>query len=131
MNWKYVKKLADEKSIERFEKQYNFKFSSDYIACVKENNGGRPSLSVFDTSKTKERTIKTLLSFNEEDRETLWKANKDLITIDEKKYIAIAVDNFGNYICFDGKDKIVFIDHESGDVEKVANSFSGFLDMLK
>ncbi len=117
MNWKYVKKLSDQNLIEKFTTQFGFKFPSDYIKCVKENNGGRPELHVFDTELTKERTIKTLLSFNEKDRETMWKANKKLIVINDKKYIAFAVDNFGNKICFDSDDKVVFIDHESDTVE--------------
>ena len=131
MEWKYIKKLATNSLIEDFECLAKYVFSEDFKKCVIENNGGRPNKKAFDTSKTKEREIKSLLSFNKEDKETVWKIfdwNKEEL---RDRYIPFAIDNYGNIICFDANnDHVVFVNHENLDVEEVANSFSEFISVL-
>ena len=86
--------------------------------CVLNYNGGRPSNRIFDTDSAKERELKSFLSFNKEDKETVWKIfswNKDEL---KDKYIPFGIDNFGNLICFNAdNDNIVFINHENLTVE--------------
>lgn len=46
-------------------------------------------------------------------------------------YIAFAKNQFGNLICFDkANDKIVFIDHETLNLENVSDGFTEFIDSL-
>lgn len=131
MEWKYVKKLSDKHLIQEFEELVNYKFPAGFIDCVLNCNGGRPSFSTFDTAVTKERSIKTLLSFNKEDKETVWKANEWYRKELSGKYAVFAADNFGNIICFDMKDdSIVFIDHENLKAEHIADSFDDFINGL-
>ena len=77
------------------------------------------------------RELKSFLSFNTDDRETVWKIyewNKDELS---NKYVAFAIDNFGNLICFDAdNDKVVFLNHEDLSVEHIANTFAEFLELL-
>ncbi len=131
MEWKYIKKLTDNGLIGDFEITARYAFTEDFKKCVIENNGGRPSKKTFDTAKTKERAIKSLLSFNKEDKETVWnifKWNKEEL---RGKYIPFAIDNYGNIICFDkNNNHVVFINHENLDVEEVANNFTDFLSVL-
>ncbi len=109
MAWKYTKELQSVDLISQYEHLTGYALCSSFKRCVIANNGGRPSRRSFDTAKTKEREIKSLLSFNGEDRETVWKAvewNKDQLTA---KYVPFGIDSFGNIICFDkGNDKIIF-----------------------
>lgn len=131
MNWKYVKPLKKTDSIYDFEESEKVEFPDSYIATVKKFNGGRPEKSIYDTDKTKERTIKSLLSFNDDDRETIRRTAENLKEELNGKYIAFASDNFGNLICFDKKDmSVVFFDLETLNTEKIANDFSAFLDKL-
>ena len=67
LTWKYVKPLKKENLIEEFEKQNKITFPLDLKNCLKENNGGRPSLKYYDTNEEKEKEVKKLLSFNEDD----------------------------------------------------------------
>ena len=113
MEWKYVKELQSVDLIDDYECFVKYVFCDSFRKCVIANNGGRPSKRVFDTDKAKERELKSFLSFNRKDRETVWKIyewSKEELT---NKYIPSGIDNFGNLICFDAKnDKIVFFNHE-------------------
>lgn len=131
MEWKYVKPIKSEDLINDFECAVKYCFPDDFRKCVLLYNGGRPINRSFDTEKTKERELKSFLSFNKEDRETVWKImdwNKDELG---NRFIAFAIDNFGNLICFDANnDSIVFLNHENLETELIAKTFSEFIDKL-
>lgn len=131
MEWKYVKPIKSADLIKDFEALVNYVFDDHFRRCVMNNNGGRPSKKAFDTDKSKERELKSFLSFNHEDKETVWKIfewNKEELT---DKFIPFAIDNFGNLICFDASnDHVVFINIENVTSEKIANSFAEFLELL-
>lgn len=131
MEWKYVKALKSAELISEYEKKTGYVFDEAFKKCVMENNGGRPAKKVFDTDKTKERELKSFLSFNREDRETVWKIlewNKEELT---DKYVPFVIDGFGNLICFDkSSKKVVFVNHEDLSVEVIANDFEEFMSGL-
>ena len=133
INWRYVKPLEDQNLIEEFEYRVGYKFSDTFKKCVMENNGGRPSLSIFDTAKLKERELKLLLSFNKNDKENIWNTN-EWVESDVgfgKNLIVFADDNFGNLICFDvSNDNVVFWNHETDTVEFIAKDFNTFFECL-
>lgn len=109
----------------------NYKLPQSFLECIRKYNGGRPELNLFDTEFTKERAMKSLLSFNQEDRETVWKIiewNKEEL---RNRFAPFAIDNFGNLICFDKlNDNVVFLEHETLRQEKIADSFDDFLNGL-
>ena len=131
MEWKYIKELKSLDLIDDYECLVKDVFCDSFRKCVIANNGGRPSSKVFDTDVSKERELKSFLSFNKDDRETVWKIfewNKEELT---NKYVPFAIDNFGNLICFDASnDKIVFINHEDMSVEFIADNFDSFMSGL-
>ena len=131
MQWKYVRPLKDPALISKFEQKTGYKLPDDFTACVKNYNGGRPEHSTFNTDSSKGRAIKALLSFNLEDRESMWQAYVWLSPELRKRYVAFAIDNFGNLICFDRSTGcVVFIDDERLTVEQIANSFTDFVASL-
>lgn len=142
MEWEYIKPLSSAELIKEFEAYADYSFPEDFINCVILNNGGYPSLDVFDTDRTEERTIKSLLSFNKDDRETIWMMNERSEDAEDdeledgmedlpERYVAFAIDDFGNLICFDkDNDNIVFYDHEEDETEYIADSFTEFLEKL-
>ena len=101
MDWKRVKPLESEDLIEQFEQEVHFTFPEDFKACVKHYNGARPMRRLFDTDRSKDRVMKSLLSFNPGDREPVWKIRAWNEGAAENRYVAIAIDPFGNLICFD------------------------------
>ena len=128
ITWKYVKPLEDENSIELFLAKNNLELPFDVIECLEENNGGRPSLNEFDTDQSKERVFKALLSYNLEDKESIYNIYSK--EFKNKGLFPIASDVAGNFICINLKsdNKIVLVEHESGRIEHIANTFS---EMLK
>ena len=47
------------------------------------------------------------------------------------RYIPFAYSEGGNDICFDtSNNHIVYIDHETADIEEVADTFTGFINSL-
>ena len=131
MEWKYVKPLSSEDNINEFECLVKYAFPEDFREYIKKYNGGRPEKKIFETDNSQERALKSFLSFNKNDRETVWKIyewNKQELA---DRYVAFAVDNFGNLICFDANnDNIVFLNHEDLGVEKVADDFMEFINKL-
>lgn len=71
MEWSYVKDLKSCDLIDDFERLVRYEFCSSFKRCITASNGGRPSKKVFDTNKVKDRELKSFLSFNREDRETV------------------------------------------------------------
>ena len=131
MNWKYVKPLTTEKHIDDFECMVRYAFPDDFRKCVKEHNGGFPEFCCFDTERAKERALKSFLSFNKDDRETVWKLYEWSKEMLGDRYVPFALDNFGNLICFDAdNDHIVFLDHETAQAERIADTFGSFMDSL-
>ena len=122
--WKYVKPLKNANAIDVFEKEHAVSFPADLREILFKNNGGRPSLKYYDTKTEKDKEFKTLLSFNEEDIETIYK-HYPLDTSD-KTLIPFASDPAGNY--FVVKDEKIYLwNHETDSVDYIANSFSDFL----
>ena len=131
MNWKYVKTLKSANLIDEFETLVCYELPKEFKECVLQYNGGRPECKGFDTDTNKGRELKSFLSFNKEDRETVWKIyewNKEELA---NRYLAFAIDNFGNLICFDMRnDNVVFLNHEDLSAEHIAKTFTEFLELL-
>ncbi len=131
MEFKYIKPLDNKNLISEFENEAEHKFSNNFVVFVMKNNGSRPSNSVFYSNQNQERVMKSFLSFNKQDRETIWKmwnaSNNDF----KVKMIPFAIDHFGNLICFDKNNAVVFYDHETETIEFVANDFDEFMNSLK
>ena len=134
MDWKYVKELKDKDLVLSFLKSKGVKLPAEVIELIEMHNGGRPLRKCFDTNKHKECVFKSLLSYNPDDLETIYKVYKkgcDTNFIEMKLY-PIALDPFGNFICVDLKDgeRIVLLRMETLDVETVADNITLFVNSL-
>ncbi|MEZ8644911.1 SMI1/KNR4 family protein [Vibrio cyclitrophicus] len=128
--WRYIKPLATENLIPDAEKALGYQFNDTYIEFVKQYNGSRPPISVFKTNTSQERTIKSFLSFNPTDAENIIRLNKGVTKI-SADLVAFAIDNFGNYVCFDKKShEILFLDFETGKTELIEKAFDDFLQKI-
>ncbi|WP_296689498.1 SMI1/KNR4 family protein [Treponema sp. UBA6852] len=127
ITWKYVKPLKNTNAIEAFEKEHSVSFPLDLREILSKYNGGRPSLKYFDTKTEKDKEFKTLLSFNKEDIETIYK-HYPLDSSDDK-IVPFASDPAGNYFVIkDGK--VCLWNHENDSTLCIANTFSDFLASL-
>lgn len=64
LTWRWTKPLESDKVILSFENFLKYKFPEAFFECVVENNGGRPSRSMFKTKDGSIRAVKRLLSFD-------------------------------------------------------------------
>lgn len=128
--WKYIKPLKDEKAVEDFLDCNNVRLPLEIIDCIKENNGGRPINEAFDTTVSKERVFKSLLSYNKSDKETIYACYSNVFK--NKNLFPIASDPAGNFICVDLKNNnaIVFFELESSEKEFISDDFKELLDSL-
>ena len=129
MKCDYIKELLSENFIQEYENKAQVKLPQDFCEFIKLNNGGRPERELYDTYRMKERGIKKFLSFNKDDKESVWMA----LSLDNNfvgHYAPFAIDNYGNWLVFSKKGKVVFYNHEDETIELVANSFSEFLQKL-
>jgi len=127
ITWKYTTPIS-EKSIANVEQVYHVQIPEELKTIIKKGNNGVPSKRYFDTNRSKEHEIKTLLSYDRSDMENVYSAFEVLKEID-CKLLPFANDPAGNLICYDGS-KVVYWHHETDEVEPVADSISEFFDKL-
>ena len=140
MEWLVFKKNNLELGvIERFEKKIGYSYPDIFKTIAKQFDGGTPKLTEFDTKETEGCVFNNLLSFDINKKTSVWTLVKDCssdgccwnIEGFDWRFVPFARDPFGNFICFDRtNDHIVFWDHETGEVEEVADSFGEFIDSL-
>ena len=137
MYWDDIEPLKDTSLIEKYEQQIGYRFPDDFRQCVLENNSAYAEPDGFDTDKTEGRVFNHLFSFNPDDIDNIWDVGCGLDdTMEEiaelmQNYVTFASSPFGDPICFDRRDdSIVYVDHETLEVEYVAPSFQAFLDKL-
>ncbi len=150
MKWNQVETLESESLIDEFEQLCGYKFPTSFRECVIKNNGGTPEYNVFDTEIEVERMFNFLFSFNKKEKGlTIWDAleaceihladaimNEDDEWIADcktilERYVLFADTPFGDDIAFDRTDgSVVYISHETSEIEKIADSFEEFLDCL-
>ena len=150
LKWEYIEPLESETLISEFEKLVGYKFVDSYKQCVMQNNGGCTNKYVFDTDVAEGRCMGYLFSFNKNGKLTIWDIvdiSKSNIEVAEQygalgecerlkyifeRYVIFADTPFGDEIAFDKTDdSVVFIDHETLNVEKIADSFDEFLNCLR
>ena len=129
--WGFVEPLQDPSLIRAYERQEWVRFPKEFKELVASVNGAYPSREEFITEQGTVTDLKCLLSFNRDSSNSIWVMpdydNKKL----RKQYSVFAEDSNGNYICFQKNNlNIVWIDHETENVEKVAPDFGSFLNML-
>lgn len=129
MEFKYVKPLAKEDSIHAFFKLYGVSMPEKFERFFKDNNGSRPSLNTYVLKNGAEKVLNSFLSFNEGDRENVYKAKRRTME-DDVALIPFANDPAGNYFCLK-ESAVVFYSHEDGEEIGAADSFEEFLNKLQ
>ena len=120
--WGFEEPLQDSSLIRAYERQEWVRLPKEFKELVLSVNGAYPSREEFITEQGTVTNLKCLLSFNRDSRNTIWVM---------PDYVVFAEDSNGNYICFQKNDlSVVWIDHETEKVEKVAPDFGSFLNML-
>ena len=116
ITWKYVKKLNDPDVVTEFLKKNHVILPAALVECLVQNNGGRPSEKDFSTNKGEGYVCKNLLSFNEKDKESVYKFYPDMFR--GTTLFPFAMDASGNFVCYDMKKrKYVLWKHETDSVE--------------
>jgi cell wall assembly regulator SMI1 len=135
IEWRFTKSLIDSETISNIEKHFDIEFPEEYKKIVLNYNGARPRPNVYDTEKTKERTVKSLLSLDQKDEGNILDVMNWISGRLPSKFIPFANDDSGNYLCFDysknHKNPPIYLWlHEENMVEKVSESFASFLSKL-
>jgi len=129
LNWQYVKPLQNPDAIAQLATETGVKLPDDIVSCLQQHNGGRPDKKSFDTKQSHERVIKSILSFNKDDKGSAYIV-VDVLKKEKPGIFPFASDPSGNYICVSTTGEIVLWLHETNDVEAVAKNFSEFLASL-
>ena len=110
------------------------RFPTDYLECVRTNNGGRPKPFVVDIPGRKEAVCEKLLRLDKAGMNTICDAAGAIRGQSTYALVPFAEDPFGNYFCFDYSEstspRVSFWDHEKEQLIVVSDSFSSFLTML-
>lgn len=128
LEWINVKPLVNKNAINDFEKKYKLTLPEDFKKCVANNNAGSPTYYAIKAKTGDEFDVKTLLSFNENDVENIYKIIDYFINQFCGKIIPFASDSAGNYYCFD--DNKVILLTQDDDIIPICDSFSDFIGSL-
>lgn len=124
VTWEYVKPLKNSYAIKDYLRKYSICLPDELIDTIERYNGGRPSEKRILTAKCREYVFKALLSYNEEDRETIYNVYPELFS--GTALYPIGSDVAGNFICYDiNSMKYVLYNHETEDVEAITYSIFG------
>lgn len=127
MEWKYIKPLKELKNIEHIENTYNVHIPQYLKSIILKYNGGRPERKCFDTQNYKEKVLKSMLSYNKEDKENIYMFD-DMFS---KGYIPFAITEFGDLICIDNKNgNIKLYMHEQDVFEYICEKIKNFFEKL-
>lgn len=127
MKWKYIKKLKDINCITKIENEYNIHIPQTLKDIIINYNGGRPFEKLFKTEKNDEKVIKSLLSYNIDDKENVYIFSE----IFEKSFIPFAITEFGDVICINNKNEnIELYLHELDTFEYICKNIDEFLNIL-
>lgn len=117
ITWKYVKPLKENNLIDGLSGDVAAKLPDKLMACLKKNNGGRPSPKSFDTTMAKGYVFSSLYSFNDDDVNSVSDMLDDLIRV---HLFPVGIESGGNSICYHlGKSKMVLLNHETGKTEDI------------
>lgn len=127
MEWKYVKQLKDIQAIEKIELMSKIKIPISLKQIIVNYNGGRPEKNIFNTECSKEKVLKSLISYNKGDRENIYNYANYFI----KGLLPFAITEFGDIICLNSKNnKIELYLHELDKYEKICDNILEFIDKL-
>ena len=78
ITWKYIKPLDDPSAVMNFLKAYNVELPDKLTESIEKFNGGRPSEKQIITSSKREYVFKSMLSYNRNDKETIYSVFPEL-----------------------------------------------------
>jgi hypothetical protein len=134
LEWKLAYPLEDDSAIKKIEGILGKELPNEFIEVIINYNEASPSKSNFKTDNGQEHVFCNLISFNEDEDVNIFNTLKILRSNDlDEELFPFGEDPFGNYLCLhygENDVSVVFWDHETGKIEKIADSFSEFLKQL-
>lgn len=140
VEWSTVETKITKEDIEYVEKETGLILPRDFVECVLKYNGGSPDPCTLYIGKDV-YVVNRLYSLNTKDSLNVLEVYSLIMNDDrraaEEILFSFADDPGGNDFCFlyknkeDTNPKIVFYDHETGEIKYIIESFSDFLRMLK
>ncbi|MBI9013200.1 MAG: SMI1/KNR4 family protein [Clostridiales bacterium] len=116
--WKYIKKLKDENLVKEFLKNNRIALPDSLIMILENKNGGRPSNKMMTSKNDTTYILKSLLSYNDDDPETIYMVYTEKFR--EKNLLPIGTDPSGNILCYNyNRDVYALWLHESNEIIQV------------
>lgn len=125
MDWKYVKEI-EENNLSEVEKKFNIKISPKLKEVILHFNNGRPQKTCFDIVSEQGKEFKKMLSFNKEDKDSIY-VFSELI---DRGYIPFAITEFGDVLCEYKDEKIYLYLHELDKFEFVADNVEKYINEI-
>lgn len=126
--WSRIKPLKDPATVSFFEEKYSCALSGELKQCILDHNGGRPNPDTVTLPNGEENDVKSLLSFNEDDTENIYKVIHFFIERYSGKVIPFASDSAGNYYCeYNGR---IVLWTQDDELLPVCDHFTEFLESL-
>lgn len=126
--WSRPKPLENPLALKQLQEKYGFALSSELSNCILSNNGARPKPNTIVLKNGEENDVKMLLSYNQNDSESIYQVIEYFIKTYNGSLIPFALDSAGNYYC--EQEKRIVLWTQNNEILPICNSFSQFLDSL-
>lgn len=130
VSWSFTIPLGDENSINYIQQKFKIKMPIELIEIIKKYNGGYPSKYKCNIEGFGDTDLKCLLSFNEEDDETIYDVLEFFINKFDGMLIPFASDSSSGYYCI-SKNGVEYYNELDSNCFFVANNINEFLEKLK
>ncbi|WP_176483803.1 SMI1/KNR4 family protein [Bacillus sp. FJAT-45066] len=131
LEWRYSKGEVSEGTLSEVERVLNITFPKFYRNVIRSFNGARPKPPLMVQLDKQVITIRSFLAVGKVYPDNIISVNKRLEDLLPNKVVAFANDDFGNYFCFDfrnrGVGQVVFWNHENGDLVDVDEAFRDYI----
>ena len=128
ITWDFMEPLDTDTVVDNFERDYVYKIPRELRVLIQEHNRAYPDKGIFDRPR-EGMIFSNLLSFNKDSSESVF-FHLDAFKKENTLWaLPFGTDGFGNLIC--EKNGNVFLwDHETGQMNFIAESVGDFLGML-
>ena len=129
IQWNNAEQLKDPIAIDAIEAGYGITIPAELKKLIIEHNGGFPTPNRCIIRDNMERDVKMLLSYNNDDPETIFDVIDYFMKRSHRLILPFASDSGDGYYCLKGSF-VVYVEGEDMTPITVAESFSKFWELL-
>lgn len=132
IKWKRIKPLESDTALKAFQDAKGIVIPENLKELIIDVNGGRPDKKTFKDGQGRTYQMTRLLSYNENDIDTIYKVADYFIRTFSSKILPFATEASGDYFCVDlTSGEVVYWNHEDDSLIVIASGIDVYFENLQ